>query len=174
MEEQKIKVADRRGEFDIEYGCVRTYHIDGNYAMLAVMFQGIKGAFALLSESDTIQRDSVYVLCGHPGTGVRDAFEFITRAVTRGVYALDCSLPYARFNPHKEMAYYFELSNATLRVKAQMKEGILPSRFFELFGVSKNKTVTKAEAEEFEILKEAIEKKVLAMQPNEIFTYEVE
>lgn len=39
----EIRVVRKSGEVSISYECVRMYHTDGNYAMLAAIFQGVKG-----------------------------------------------------------------------------------------------------------------------------------
>ena len=68
----------------IPYTGLRAFHMDGNWAMLAITFQGLKGALQHFSDKTTVNRHQLSVLSGHPGTGVRDAFEYVTRTVTRG------------------------------------------------------------------------------------------
>lgn len=172
MKSNKIVINSDVGEREIDYESVRAYHTDGNYAMLAATFQGIKGALCMLDKQ--VKRTELSILSGHPGTGVRDAFEFVFRALTRGEYVVDCKIPKAQYNPHKEMAYYFEISDGAMLVKATLKDGVLPQRFFELFGISKNGMLDKETRQEFASLKEAIEERVLGMDPYMIYEYEVD
>lgn len=171
MENLGIQIKNDEEIITISYESLKQYHQDTNYAMLAITFKGLQGAFKLLENIPN--RKSIKVLSAHPGTGVRDTFEFVTRVVTNNNFTLDCALPYANYNPHKQMGYYFEVSDGTRTVKLTLKENILQSKFFEFFGKSQKQTLTKEEIKEFNDLKKSIEKDTLEKSPNEIFELEI-
>ncbi len=167
-----IKVKNGDDTVSINYDCLRQYHQDTNYAMLAITFKGLQGAMKIFPKGIP-KRKKIKILSAHPGTGVRDALEFITRAVTNNQFTLDCTLPYANYNPHKQMGYYFEISDGNNSVKLTLKEGILMPEFFEFFAKLQNNTATKKEISKFTDLKQSIEKKVLKKSPDKIFEFEV-
>lgn len=167
-----IRIRDKNKILDIHYSSLKEYHQDTNYAMLAITFKAIHLACQLF---ETIpNRKDIKVLSAHLGTGVRDAFEFVTRVVTNNNYKVDCNLPFANYNPHTQMGYYFEITYEDKIVKLTLKENILKNNFFDFFGKSLHKTITKDELIEFETLKKSIENEVLQKDCNEIFRFEVE
>lgn len=171
MEKNKILVKDNEEIKAIHYESLKEYHQDTNYAMLAITFKGLQGAFEILK--DIPNRKNIKILSAHSGSGVRDAFEFVTRVVSNNNFTLDCTLPYANYNPHKQMGYYFEVSDGTRTVKLTLKENILQSKFFEFFSKSQKQTLTKEDIKEFNDLKKLIEKDALEKSPNEIFELEI-
>lgn len=170
MDKNKINIKHGNGQLTIHYERLREYHQDTNYAMLAITFKGIQGIFELFK--DTPCRKDLKVVSAHPGTGVKDALEFVTRAVTNDKYELNCSLPYANYNPHKQMGYYFEISNGNKTVTATLKEGVLCNDFFDFFGKSQNKIITEEEKKKFAKLIEKIEIDSLNKNANELFKIE--
>lgn len=155
----------------IPYTGLRAFHIDGNWAMLAITFQGLKGALQHFSDKTTVNRHQLSVLSGHPGTGVRDAFEYVTRAVTRGVYGVDTSLPVARWNPNADFSYSFDISDGVQTLRCVLREQVLPSEFFTFFGQKVSGQASDEAQRQFDDLKLALELKALAMTPEDLFEY---
>lgn len=173
MFEQTFTVLDDGLPTCIRYDAVRTFHMDGNFAMLAIAFLGLQGALQRLATAHAgpVARHSVQVITGHPGTGVRDAFEYITRAVTRGVYVLDKTQPYARLNPHADFSYSWIVVANQHSVLCQVRKGILPERFYTLFGLACRGELDEPTRHEFNILKGDIEARVLTMHPEEVLDF---
>lgn len=154
-----VQVMGEEEVIAVTFPQLAAYHGQGALAMLALTFQALNGMLALLPAIP--RRDEIAVLSGHPGPGVRDAFEFVTRAVTRGAYTVDRTLPAARFNPHGEMSYSFRLTVAGLMVSAELRDGILPPRFFALF--------RGGDPAELGALKRQIAAEALAATPDRLF-----
>ncbi len=161
-----IRVVGEEEPIEIGFDAVAAYHGQAALAMLAVTFQGLRAAFAELSPGDAPRRSSLTIVSGHPGPGVRDAFEFVTRAVTRNAYTVDRSLPDARFNPHADMSYSFRISMAGHTVQAVLRDNVLPTRFFEVGSI---KEKSASEAAEYSALKREIAVRVLACEPETLF-----
>lgn len=155
----------------IPYTGLRAFHMDGNWAMLAITFQGLKGALQHFSDKATINRHQLSVLSGHPGTGVRDAIEYVTRAVTRGVYLVDRSLPFARWNPNADFSYGFEVSDGVQTLRCVLREQVLPPEFFTFFGQKVSGQTSDEAQRQFDELKRALELKALGMTPEQLFEY---
>src|SRR5688500_3669933 len=105
--ENSIKITDR-GDL-LEFGFVDLYrfHGPGSLAGAAVGFKALQAGLEALCPADPPARDEVSIVSGHPGPGVRDAFELVCRAVTRGAYVVDTTRPLARWNPYKELSFSF-------------------------------------------------------------------
>jgi len=161
-----IRVVGEEEPIEIGFDAVAAYHGQAALAMLAVTFQGLRAAFAALSPADAPCRSGLSVVSGHPGPGVRDAFEFVTRGVTRNAYVVDRSLPDARFNPHGDMSYSFRISLDGRTVQVVLRDDVLPQRFFEV-GSIKDKSAS--EAAEYSALKRQIASRVLASEPETLF-----
>jgi hypothetical protein len=151
----------------IGFDAVAAYHGQAALAMLAITFQGLRASLAALSPDIPPRRNDLIVVSGHPGPGVRDAFEFVTRAVTRNAYTIDRSLPEARLNPRADISYSFRISLGGETVQAALRHNILPQRFFDL--VSKNEK-TEVDLAEFSALKRQIAATVLVSAPESLFT----
>ena len=161
-----IRVVGEEEPIEIGFDAVAAYHGQAALAMLAVTFQGLRAAFVELSPTGMPWRSSLSVVSGHPGPGVRDAFEFVTRAVTRNAYTVDRSLPDARYNPHVDMSYSFRISLDGRTVQVVLRDNVLPPRFFEV-GWIKEKSAS--EAAEYSALKREIAARVLASEPEALF-----
>jgi len=152
----------------IPFDAVAAYHGHAALAMLALTFQGLRGALALLSPDRPAPRSDLSVLCGHPGPGVRDAIEFVTRAVTRGAYQVDLTLPEARLNPYLDISYSFRVTLGERMVCAALRPGVLPPRFFELVGTPPDRR-GPGFAAEFAALKRSIAVDALREAPDALY-----
>lgn len=166
MSSPTLIVACEEEPITIGYDAVVAYHGQSALAMLAITFQALRAMLPVLSPDGPPPRTALSIISGHPGPGVRDAFEFVTRAVTRDAYIVDRSLPDARLNPQADMSYSFVVSLGERKVRASLKESVLPQRFFDLLSI---KEKTDAERAEFSQLKRAIAARVLAQEPASLF-----
>lgn len=165
----KLYVLGEEGPLPICFDAVQAYHGHGALAMLALTFQGLRGALARLApEGDPVPREALAVVSGHPGPGVRDAFEFVTRAVTRGCYAVDLTLPEARYSKKADKSYSFHLSHGARKVQAVLRPGVLPPEFFDLLGAQDPEAQRRHAA-----LRRLIAAKVVAQEPESLFSYVV-
>jgi hypothetical protein len=152
---------------EIGFPMVAAYHGQSALAMAAIVFQAQRAAFALLSPAAMPARRDISIVSGHPGPGVRDAFEAVTRAVTRGAYVVDRSLPGARFAPGHDISYSFRITLGQRTAELALRPGVLPERFFELV-FAKNRTA--AQERELSALKRSVAEDVLAKEPDTLFT----
>lgn len=162
-----IAVMGEEDTIEIGFDAVAAYHGQAALAMLAVTFQALRAGLGELSPNEPPKRSDISIVSGHPGPGVRDSFEFVTRAVTRDVYTVDRSRPDARFAPAGfDMSYSFRIVLGNEAVEIALKPGALPERFFSL-----NFTRSRSVSDEQELsrLKRSIAIDVLAAAPNDLF-----
>lgn len=165
-----LRIEAEDGPMEISFNVVQIYHGHGALAMLALIYQGLRGALPRLeSAGHPVQRNELSVVSGHPGPGVRDAFECVTRAVTRGCYVVDHTLPHARYAKTNDKSYSFLLRLGSRQVQAVLRDGVLPSRFFDLMG-NQDMASQRQHAE----LRREIASRVLTQSPDELFEFTVQ
>lgn len=169
MSSPQILIGPPENAVLISFSMLEAYHGHDALAMLAVMFQGLRGALPLLPDGLINARNDVTVESGHPGPGVRDAFEFVTRSLTRGVYTVSRSRPVARFCLGIDVSYSFALKREAYQVQATLKEDALPKRFFTLIGRGQQRS--QIENTELTTLKREIADDVLAQTPDNLFVF---
>lgn len=162
-----IRVMGEEDPIDITFDAVTAYHGQSALAMLAVTFQAIKVALEKLSPQAPAKRADITIVSGHPGPGVRDSFEFVTRAVTRGAYTVDRSLPASRLVPGFDISYSFRVMLNGKTAEIALKPDALPERFFAL---NFNKSRTEADNLEMSRLKKTIASEVMAKPADGLFT----
>ncbi len=165
-----IAVMGEEDPIEITVEAVSAKHGQGALAMLAVTFRAIEVALTALSPDRPAKRSEITVVSGHPGPGVRDSFEFVTRAVTRGVYTVDRSLPGARLMPTADLSYSFQVMLGGKTAEIAVLPDVLPARFFALTFNPKRTSEEDAEARR---LRKSIAVDVLAASPEKLFKLRV-
>lgn len=136
---------------------------------IAVGFRIVQVALAELFGDETPPRRSVSVLSGHAGPGFRDAFEYVTRAVTRGVYRVDTNYPKGQYDPHRPQSYAFVVTaESGPTVEVVLKEHFLPLAFYDYMKKGRDGMVTAADREAFDALKLELAEKALAAPTHEL------
>ncbi len=162
-----LTVMAEEGPLPICFDAVQAYHGHGALAMLALTFQGLRGALSRLEQDGVpVPRKELSVISGHPGPGVRDAFEFVTRAVTRGCYEVDLTLPEARYSRGADKSYSFHLRRGARSVQGVLRPGVLPPEFFDLLG-NPAPDALRVHAE----LRRDIAARVIAAEPATLFDF---
>lgn len=162
-----VTVLAEEGPVTIGFDDLVRYHGHAALSMLAVTFRAQEAVFRRLLGDTPPARAAISVTSGHPGPGVRDAFEMITRCVTRGAYTVDRSLPGPRLNPKADVVYAFEVTVAgTGSLHVAVRDGVLPDEFFRLASATKNEAQN---ARFSEIKREIAAKALAAPDPEDLF-----
>jgi hypothetical protein len=165
----KIRVQDRQDIFEIDFSDVEKYHGLANIAGAAVGFKALQAAFEALLRDKPAPREDITITTGHPGSGVRDAIEMVTRATTRGVYTVDKTLPKGRLNPYRQLSFTFIVNLSGRAAEVVLKEGILPARFFDLMEIV-TKPGTEKEQDELDQLKRSLSKQIVMRPCSALFS----
>lgn len=169
----QIVIQDRQDVIAIRFADVEKYHGYTNIAGAAVGFKALQAAFDALFPGQPAPREETAVVSGHPGSGVRDAIELVTRASTRGAYNVDATLPKARLNPHRKLSFSFFVKRSTGHTaEVVLREGILPRRFFDLMELTQQ---PNAESEQVELdqLKRTLARTLVATPSDALFVVAV-
>lgn len=153
----------------MKFSELRNYH--GNLALMAigVGFRVVQAAIAELYGEAAPERASLSVRSGHAGPGFRDAFEYTTRAVTRGAYTVDVNYPAAQYDPYRPQSYAFVISDTDgASVEVALKEDFLPSVFYGYLKKGREGTMTAEDNAANEKLKADLCEKALALPQEEL------
>ncbi|TNJ63213.1 hypothetical protein FE784_26470 [Paenibacillus hemerocallicola] len=165
-----IRIKDGKELLEIGFPDIRKYH--GSLALMAVAvgFRSLQAAFLELYGDQAVpERKAISILSGHAGPGFRDAFEFVTRTVTRGAYRVDTDYPQAQYDPHRAQSYAFVISTEDgSAVEVVLKEHFLPGEFYDYLKKGREKTMTEADTETFGGLKLALAERALALPLDEL------
>lgn len=164
-----IQIYDEQKLVHIAFDDIRKYHGAKEMASVGVAYRMAEAAFEALYGMDVPERQELSIQAGQGCTGFRDAFEFITRAETRGKYFVDPDYPAARFDPYTKSSYAFIFSRATgEEVEVSLKKDFLPAVFYDLVKKERDCLLTQEEAETLETLKKDLCLRVLELPLDEV------
>ncbi len=163
-----IAILDHGCPLQLDFAALCAYHGGCALAGAAIGFQAMAAAGCALSAKQTWDRQDLQVVSWHDGPGVQDAIEWVTRAITRGRYrhATDAQVP----NCSSSAAFRFEVADSKRRVRVQLREGIIPPRFFALASLQSRCAEQVTELSE---LKSAVSSLVMATSIEQLFMLEV-
>ena len=172
-----LVISDLGRTFELDYDGLLAYRGGGAVAGAAVGFRVMQAAAAFLRKPvRPLERQHLHVVSGHPGPGYRDAFEYVTRCVSRDRFVLDRDLPGGRYSPYHSYAFQFIISDSDAGKQATVtvRDGFMPLRFFEVLRDLKNAGNAPALADELEKLKRRIADKAIGLELDELFDVQVQ
>ncbi|WP_282938932.1 hypothetical protein [Paenibacillus sp. RC67] len=166
-----VRVMDDRTCLEIGFEDIRKYHGELALMAVAVGFRSLQAAFAELFGDDIPQRKSISIVSGHAGPGFRDAFEYVTRAVTRGAYQVNVDYPAAQYDPHRAQSYAYVISTTEgASVEVALKDDFLPMKFYDFLAKGREGTMTEEDKEEFREMKWSLSQRAQALTQDELLT----
>ncbi|MDN3426445.1 hypothetical protein QL992_02870 [Microbacterium sp. APC 3898] len=159
-----IKIYDHGELLEIGFQDIRKFHGIRAYMAIGVAYRIMEAAFEALYGNEVPSREDISIVSGHGGPGFRDAFEFVTRADTRGEYLVDVSYPQAQYDPHRPTSYAYVFKRQTgEQVEVSLKEDFLPAVFYEYLKKGREDSFTAEEFEACEKLKKELCMRALKM-----------
>lgn len=166
-----IHIKDRQDMLEIGFEDICKYH--GGVALMAVAvgFRCLQAAFQELFGDEIPERKNISICSGHGGPGFRDSFEYVTRAVTRGVYQVDTAYPAGQYDPFRPQSYAFVISTESgASVEIVLNDHFLPMAFYEYLKKGREETMTETDIKIFSELKRSLAAQALATPLEELFT----
>jgi hypothetical protein len=127
-----VGIFDHGRPVHLTYEGLVSYHGGAALAGAAIGYRALGYAGSVLSSYRTWDRKDVSVISWHDGPGMRDAIEYVTRAITRERFQLhaeggqNCATP---------RAFRLEVRNGPQRVQIALRDGAVVQRFFDLAGM---------------------------------------
>jgi hypothetical protein len=170
---EPITIMDRSTVLQITYNEMVKYHGRLHIGGVALAYQVLRLAFAILLPGGIPDREKVGFLSGlgESGRGVIDGVEMVTRARSRGALLLD--LDRVRNKPGPEAPnggrYFFEVDYDGRRVGLALKSGLITAEFTLLSRAAKAGGMTAAETDRLTALREGLATLLLSREPAEWF-----
>lgn len=131
VESTAVRIRDNGDVLTLEYTGALTEHKSSLWWGTAVGFRAMQAAASGLSRESLWSRDNLYIVSGHPGPGVLDAIDYVTRCVQRDrcavVHDPDCQM---KCNSNMKFEWWISDGERTAVVK--LREDFVPIEFYEL------------------------------------------
>ena len=128
--DQTLDIAENDHVDHLTYTDLLSFHQGGAIWGATVGFRAMQAAALALSTKRLWDRTLLSVVSAHPGPGVRDAIEYVTRCVTRNrFHLLDPTQPK---KCHANMEFRWWVSDTSQNVEIELRHGFVPSQFFDL------------------------------------------
>lgn len=114
----------------LTYGGLLAFHRGNAVWGASVGYRAMQAAGWALSHEQLWDRKDLFVVSAHPGPGVRDAIEFVTRCVSRKRFQLLDPRQPAVCNQHMQFRWWVTHHDRTVDV--ELKKGFVSAHFFEL------------------------------------------
>lgn len=164
-----IIIHDHGRPLRLEFPALLAYHGGGALAGAAIGFRAMAAAGEALSADQPWDRHDLTVVSWHNGPGVRDAIEYVTRAITRDRFegresgsGVGCAAV---------TAFRFEVADGRHLVRLALREHIIDPAFLELAGVASPSSQQEAELTR---LKAAVADAVMALPADRLFEVRVQ
>ena len=145
------------------------YHGPGSPGGVAHAFKVMERAWPLIApDAAPPERREITVRTAFGGPGARDAFEFVTRAVTGGRYVVDGALA----RPERGRAlerFVFRLGYRDHEVTLFVREGYVSDEFIDLARADERSSV---EERRLSVLKQEMADRVMAAPAEEVYDVE--
>lgn len=169
---EPIRIYDHTDLLEIHFEDIVKYHGKMAYMAVGAGYRVVQAAFEALYGTNIPNRQDITILSGHGGPGFRDVFEFVTRAVTRGVYTVDPTYPVAQYDPHRPTGYAYVFTRTTdgKKVEVSLNEDYLPPLFYDYLKIGRERELTAEETVFFIQLKEDMCNKALTTPLEQLVT----
>ena len=147
-----VRIMDRGEVLELDYDGAVCQHPGSLWWGTAVGFRATQAAALALSQDALWSQDDLYIVSGHPGPGVRDAIEYVTRVVGRDRYqcvvAEGCDM-----QCNSKMKYEWWVSDGEKTAFIQLRRDFVPVDFYSLSDRLGTPDTTKADIKSFRIFK---------------------
>jgi hypothetical protein len=163
---QAIAVLDAGQLFSCSYEEIMKYHGCGSPGGVAHAFKVMERAWPLLSPNPSPpERREITVTTAFGGPGARDAFEFVTRAVTGERYVVDPALALPERGTTLER-FVFRLGYRESAVTLLLCEGYVTEEFIEL---AREPRRSDEQEQRLSVLKREMADRVMAAPAAEVY-----
>ena len=166
-----IRVKEEGKTVELDYDGAMSEHAGSLWWGTAVAYRAMQVAAAALSRNDLWSRDNLYVVTAHPGGGVRDAVNYVTRAVERERFVVvkdkDCGM-----KCNSTMKYEWWVSDGEKTAHVSLRKDFVPWAFYSLMDRLGKPETTDADKAAFDIFKVNLSAKIWNYPLMESFSVE--
>jgi len=171
-----ISIYDEENQLVLSLEDVGKYHGD-ICPCVVIGFRVTQFAISQLWKDKIPKRKDFKIISEFPGQGSQDAFEFITRAKTRGDFILELPEGTDAENISLDNCIFIIIRKSTgKQIKIWLREEVFPDgseKFFNLRKKAKfDKMATEKEKEKFRSAKQELKQRFIDWQTDELFGFE--
>jgi hypothetical protein len=164
-----ISVLDAGRALSLSHAEITKYHGPGSPGGVAHAFKVMERAWPMLGTGGAPpERREITVRTAFGGPGARDAFEFVTRAVTGERYVVDGSLARPEHGRARER-FVFRLSCGDREVTLLLREGYVTDEFIDL---ARTDNRSAEEEARLSVLKQEMADLVMAAPAEDVYDLE--
>jgi len=125
-----LRIADHGTAQALSYDDALAFHRGDAFWGCAVAFRALQRAAELLSKDRLWDRASLHIRSAHPGPGVRDTIEYVTRCISGQRFDLYGSGSAGKCTSDLQYEWLISDGNSTARVR--LREDFVPAEFYAL------------------------------------------
>jgi hypothetical protein len=167
-----IRVVDDGKVVTLDFQVVTGIHQRALWWGVAVGYRAMQVAAKALSQKTLWNRDNLVVVSGHPGPGVLDSLNYVTRCADNGTLTVmqndNCV---NRCN--SEMKFEWWVSNGEQTVHVMLREDFVPKEFYELIDRRVYSETKESDDKLFELYKVNLSARLWVGSLEENFSYEL-
>lgn len=153
-QDQTLSIADAGIVQVLDYQGLLAFHAGDSWWGCSVGFRALQFAGQTLSEDALWDRESLSVVSGHPGPGVKDAIEFVTRCISRRRFRL--SNPVKRRRCSRDMRFEWWVSEGQSTVDVRLRTDFVPEEFFVVLDRLRTPAEKSGDRKRFEDFKQSL------------------
>jgi len=124
----QLQIADMGMPLTLDYEQALAAHGGESWFGVAVAFRMLQAAGRALSRRRLWDRQRLWISSGHPGNGVRDAVEFVTRCVSRDRYRVESD----GGGCGPAMRFAWQVGQGGELVRLQLRHDFVPQELYQL------------------------------------------
>ena len=152
VEGTMVRIRDDGRVHELGYDGAMTHHTSSVWWGTAVGYRAMQAAAEALSVDELWSRESLYIVSAHPGPGVRDAINYVTRTVDRDRFVCvedgNCG-----GRCHSAMKFEWWISDGATTTAVRLRSDFVPAEFYYLSDRLGVPEPTAADRLAFEIFK---------------------
>lgn len=157
-QDQTIRIADHGVERCLSYGDALANHRGNAYWGCAVAFRALQRAADLLSTDRSWERENLHITSAHPGPGVRDTIEYVTRCISNDRFSL--SGPVTEAKCTRALEYQWQVSNGDKQVRLRLRDDFVPAEFFDILDRFEAQVETADDVQRLDEIKRILVEKI--------------
>jgi hypothetical protein len=167
-----IRIKDHGAIEELDYNGAITTHVGSLWWGTAVGYRAMQAAAEALSQDGLWSRDDLYVVGAHPGPGVRDAIDYVTRVVGRDRYRLVTDAA-CGMKCNSSMKFEWWVSDRHNTAIVKLRDDFVPRAFYELSDRLGTPAETKEDRRLFEVFKVTLSARIWAAPLSSNFSVEL-
>ena len=158
-QKQSIRIADNGRVQTLDYDDLLQYHKGNAVWGLSAAFRALQLGANIFSQENIWDRRELFIISSHPGPGVRDAIEYVTRCISRNKFELaDATDKHRRCSGN--MQYKWQITCGGHTREIALRDEFVPTEFYELLDRLSTEKQKPEDKKRFDTVKNTLVEKI--------------